>query len=151
MSGQKRKEFALSFQSRYRMRREVKYSFDRVTSLKSVSIYKIFVKLAHFDFRLKSHTCNLGYRLPLVFRIYFIHFCKCSIAHNFLFWVQIVITWYLPSNSPSKGFKTRNGMVGYVSCKQLLPLTTADVRVICTSDDFSTFIFRASTHDTQCC
>ena len=136
MSVQKRKEFALSFQSRYCVRREVKHSFDRVTSLKSVSIYKIFIKLAHFDFRLKSHTCNLDYILPLVFRIYFTHFCKCSIAHSCLFWVQIVITWYLPDTSPSKGLKTRNKMVGYVSCNQLLPLITAGESVICTSDDF---------------
>ena len=92
-----------------------------------------------------------GYRLPLIFLNYFIHFCKSYSYHSvllffffllfffiFFFFIIIIIVFVLNTNgqywvptclttvylkayiSPSKIFKTRNGMKGVFTDTDLL-------------------------------
>ena len=67
--------------------------------------------LCRYDKRTVTfRPCTVDYQdFPYIFYV--------STARNNL--VQKVSTCYLPDSCPSKIFKTRNGMVGYVTCYEL--------------------------------
>ena len=49
---------------------------------------------------------HVGYRLPLIFLIYFIHFCKYSIIHNiFVLTNWLILGTHLPDSSSSNKTK----------------------------------------------
>ena len=72
-------------------------------------------------------------------------------AHSIF--VLILNGQYLPGNSPSRNFKTRNGTIGYGTCNErpLTQMVTAGAKTNLYSIRLSTFVLKATIQNIQIC